>query len=96
MNRGKFKGEFINELMFFGEVAKRDLKNGFTIEQVEDELIRFASSFYGARLDFDPYVTKKCYFVATYAFQIIKGNIEEKEINALCDEIEEERKISGK
>ena len=92
MNRGKFKGDFINELMFFSGIANRDLKKCFTIEQVEDELVKFASSFYGARLDFDEYAVKKCYFVATYAYQIIKGKIEEKEINELCNEIEEESK----
>lgn len=95
MNRGKFKGEFINELMFFSGVANRDLKQCFTIEQVEDELIRFTSSFYGARMDFDEYAIKKCYFIATFAYQIIKGNIDVSEIDKLCDEIEEEERISG-
>ena len=92
MNREKFKKEFAYELVFFNKIANNDLKKCFTIEQVEDELIRFTSSFYGARLDFDEYAVKKCYFVATYAYQIIKGKIEEKEINELCNEIEEESK----
>lgn len=95
MNREKFKKEFISELLFFNAVANRDLKRGFTIEQVEDELIRFSSSFYGARLDFDEYATKKCYFIATFTYQIIKGNIDEVELNELCNEIDEENRISG-
>ena len=95
MNRGKFKGEFINELMFFSGVAQRDIKKEFTMEQVEDELVKFASSFYGARIGFDEYAIKKGYFIATYAYQIINGNINERELNGLCDEIEEEEKISG-
>ena len=95
MNRGKFKGDFINELMFFSGVANRDLKKGFTIQQVEDELIKFTSSFYGARLDFDEYAIKKCYFIATYAYQIIKGRLDQREIDELCDEIEEEEKVRG-
>jgi len=96
MNRGKFKGDFINELMFFGTVANRDLKNGHTIEQVEDEFIKFCSSFYGARLDFDEYAVKKSYFIATYASELINGHIDEENIEALCDDIEEEKIRVGK
>lgn len=91
MNREKFKKEFLEELKLFCLVAQRDLKKGFTIEQVEDELIKAASSFYGARIDFDDYATKKCYFIATYAYQIIKGNFDEEYINELCDEIENDK-----
>ena len=93
MNREKFKKEFQRELVFFSMISNLDLENGFTIGQVEDELVKYAYSFYGARLDFDAFATKKAYFVATYAYQIIKGNIDEKEIEYLCDEIEEEFKI---
>lgn len=96
MNRDKLKKEFLKELVFFNEVSKRDLAKGFTIEQVEDELIKFSSSFYGARLDFDDYAVKKCYFIATYAYQIIKGNVDNVLLNELCDEIEEEERIRGK
>ena len=95
MNREKFKKEFLKELEFFNIISKRDLQKGFTIEQVEDELIKFSSSFYGARLDFDDYAVKKCYFIATYAYQIIKGNIDNILLNELCDEIVEEEKIRG-
>lgn len=91
MNREKFKKELLEELKLFCSVAGRDLKKGFTIEQVEDQLVKLSSSFYGARLDFDDYATKKCYFIATYAFQIIKGNFDEEYLNELCDEIEREK-----
>ena len=96
MDKVKFRREFLKELVFFNDIANRDLQRGFTIEQVEDELIRFSSSFYGARLDFDEYATKKCYFIATYAYQIIKGNIEGDMLKELCDDIEEENRIIGK
>jgi hypothetical protein len=93
MDRQKFRKEFIRELTFFNEIANLDLKKGFTIEQVEDELIKFSSSFYGARLDFDDYAVKKCYFIATYAYQIIKGGLEDYYFDELCDEIEEEKRV---
>ena len=82
--------------MFFNKTANRDLKKGFTIQQVEDELVKFSSSFYGARIDFDENAIKKCYFIATYDYQIIKGNIEDIMLNELCDEIEEENRIRVK
>ena len=93
MDRQKFRREFIEELAFFNKIANRDLKKGFTIEQVEDELVNFSSSFYGSRIDFDEYAVKKCYFIATYAYQIIKNGIEDVMIKELCDEIEEESRI---
>lgn len=96
MDRQKFIKEFVKELVFFIETANADLKKGFTIEQVEDELIKFTSSFYGARLDFDEYAVKKCYFIATYAYQIIKGKLEDEYLIELCDEIEEENKNRAK
>ena len=96
MNRDKFKKEFLKELAFFNMISARDLQKKFTIEQVEDELIKFTSSFYGARLDFDDYAVRKCYFIATYAYQIIKGNIDNTLLNELCDDIEEEKRIRGK
>ena len=74
-------------------IAKRDLENEFSIEEVEDELVKYSTSFYGARLDFDKYAVKKCYFIATYVSEIIKGSINIKEINNLCDEIEEENRM---
>ena len=95
MDRQKFRREFIKELAFFSEISNRDLERGFTIEQVEDELIKFASSFYGARLDFDDYAAKKCYFIATYPYQVIKGKLEDYLLKDLCDEIEEENRIRG-
>ncbi len=93
MNRVKFKNEFKRELVFFSMIANIDLEKGFTVDQVEDELIKFTSSFYGARMDFDVFAIKKSYFIATYPRQIIHGNIEETEIDHLCDEIEEDAKI---
>ena len=92
MDIQEFRKEFVQELAFFSEISNRDLKKGFTIEQVEDELVKFASSFYGARLDFDDYAIKKCYFIATYAYQIIKGRFKDEYLQEICDEIEEERK----
>ena len=91
MNRDKFKKEFKRELTFFSMIANIDLEKGFTIQQAEDELVKYTSSFYGARLDFDVFAVKKAYFIATYAYQIIKGSIDEAEIDYLCDEIEEEK-----
>ncbi len=96
MDRNKFKNEFKKELVFFSMISNVDLEKGFTVQQVEDELVKFSSSFYGARLDFDVFAVKKAYFIATYAYQIIKGNIDEDEINYLCDEIEEEVKLEKK
>lgn len=93
MDKEKFKKEFKRELVFFSMIAARDLEKGFTITQVEDELVKFTSSFYGARVDFDPFAVKKCYFIATYAYQIIKGNIEESLLDELCQNIIEDGKI---
>ena len=92
MNRGLFKGEFISELIFFSTVANRDKKVVKDLEKVEEELIKFTSSFYGARIDFDEYASKKCYFVATNASKILAGKLDQKEIDTLCDEIEREEK----
>ena len=96
MDKGRFKEEFKRELLFFSMIASRDIEKGFTINQVEDELVKFASSFYGARVDFDPFAVKKCYFIATYAYQIIKGNIGEEYLDELCKDILEEIKIGGR
>ncbi len=93
MNREKFKKEFLEELKLFCLVAQRDLKKGFTIEQAEDGLIKATSLFYGARIDFDDYAEEKCRFIATYIFQIIKGNFNEEYLNELCDEIERKKKM---
>ena len=95
MNKDNFIKEFKRELMFFNMVANKDLELGFTIEQVEDELVKFTSSFYGARLDFDKYATKKCYFIATYAYQIIKGNILDEYLEELWNDILEEKRVMG-
>lgn len=96
MDKEKFKKEFKRELVFFSMIAARDLEKGFTITQVEDEFVKFASSFYGARVDFDPFAVKKCYFIATYAYQIIKGDIEENHFDELIEEIMKEVKIGGR
>ena len=90
MNKRVVKAEFVNELMFFSGVSRRDLNSGLSLEEVEDALIRYSSSFYGARIDLDQYAIKKCHFIATYAEQIIKGDIIEKDINAFLDEIIED------
>ena len=96
MNREKFKKEFNRELLFFSMITSRDLEKGFTVTQVEDELIKFASSFYGARVDFDIFALRKAYFVSTYAYQIIKYNIEDIMLNELCDDIEEEHRVRAR
>ncbi len=96
MNKEKFKKDFSRELVFFGMIASRDLETGFTINQVENELIKYSSSFYGARIDFDVFALKKAYFISKYAYQIIKGDLEIKLFDELCDEIEEENKIRVK
>lgn len=93
MNRERFKKDFAKELMFFSMVAARDVQKGFTNEQVEDELIKYSSSFYGARIDFDEYAVEKAYYIATYSYQIIKGNINNESIDELYDEIEEQNKV---
>ena len=95
MDREKFKEEFKRELAFFNMITSRDLEKGYTINQVEDELVKFTSSFYGSRIDFDVFAVKKCYFIATYSRQIIKGELEENLFNELCDNIEEEKRIRG-
>ena len=95
MDRIEFKKRFIKELTFFNVIASFDLKDGFTITQTEDNLIRFTSSFYGSRKTRDKYAENKAYYVATFTYQIIKGNFDEVEIDALCDEIEKEEKVRG-
>ncbi len=95
MDRVEFKKRFLKELSFFNVIANFDLKEGYTINQVEDILVKFTSSFYGSRLKIDKYAINKAYFVATYAYQIIKGNFDEIEINYLCDEIEEGERIKS-
>lgn len=94
MDRVEFKKRFIKELKFFNVITSFDLKDGFTITQTEDNLIRFSSSFYGSRMRIDKYAVNKAYFVVTFAYQIIKGNLDIDEINELCNEIEQEEKIS--
>ena len=96
MNRDKFKKEFYEELAFFRNLAFRDLKKGFTVSQVGDSFSVFAYSFYGSRLTFDAFATKKAYFVAKHAYHIMKGDLEDKLVNELCDEIEEDNKIRVK
>lgn len=91
MDRKKFKDEFKTELVFFNIIGNRDLKTGFTITQAEEELERCALAFYGSRLDFDIFAIKKSSFIATYAYQIITGNLSEEFLDELCDEIEENK-----
>ena len=74
MIRNRWKANFIYEI----------------IEEIEEDLIKSASSFYGARLNYDKDGAKKSCFIATYAGELIKGKINEKNIDELCDEIEEE------
>ena len=95
MDRQKFRKEFIKELAFFAAIAERDLQNGHSLNEVEDEMIRFTSSFYGARLDYDEYAAKKCYFIATYPRRVINGGLEDILLKELCDEIEEEKRVRG-
>ncbi len=87
MNKEMIKKSFLEELKFFSLIAKRDLEKGFTIEQVEDELIKMTSSFYGSRLDYDEFAMQKGYFIATYAYQIIKGNFDDEYLEEFYEDI---------
>lgn len=69
--------EFKEELNFFHLLARRDIEEGFTINQVEDMLDKCSTAFYGSRIDFDELASKKCSFIAVHYYQIIEGNIEE-------------------
>ena len=93
MDRVKFRREFIEELAFFSKIANRLVKEGYTKEQVDERLILYSTSFYGALLDFDKYATKKSYFIATYPRLIYNGELDDKLLEELCDEIEEEERI---
>ncbi len=93
MDRVKFKKEFIEELAFFSKIANRYVKEGYNKEQVDERLIIFSTSFYGALLDFDKYATKKSYFIATYPRLVYNDELDIKLLEELCDEIEEEEKI---
>ena len=96
MNRDNFKKEFYEELEFFRNIAFSDLKKGFTVNQVGVDFGVFTYRFYEARSDFDIFALKKYNFVSKYVYYIIKGDLEEKLINELCDEIEERNKIRVK
>ena len=74
------KDAFKNELLFFYKTILNDLNNGFSLEKVEDGLVKLTASFYGARLPFDKYATDKCYFIATNALKIINGENIDSEI----------------
>ncbi len=95
MKKDVFKREFLTELAFFNMVSSKDLKEGFTDAQVEDELVKYTTSFYGARLDFDKYAVKKCYFIRTFAYQIIKGNRLDEYLDELWQDILEDERIKG-
>ncbi len=92
MDKENIKKNFLDELNFFHLIALRDLNKGFTLEQVEDELARFTTSFYGARLDFDDYATIKCSFILTYLYQIIKGNISDEYLEEFYSDVENKMK----
>ncbi len=94
MNKEKFKKEFVDELLFFSSIVNRDAKRGYSYDQIEDGLIRYTASFYGARQNFDAYATKKCYFIATNASSIIEGKGLLNQIDKLYKEIEEENNFS--
>ena len=93
MNDEIQKKEFMEELNLFAKLAQRDLKKGFTIDQVCDELDRCSEAFYGSRLDFDPYALNKCSFVKTYLNQLVKGSIEEEYLEEYLNDINNSRKI---
>lgn len=93
MNKKEFKKEFLLELAFFSAISTIDGKKGFTIKQIEDALIKYASAFYGARIDFDFYAKVKCYFVATYAYQIVIGNELDQYVDEFWTEIEDKKKL---
>ena len=87
MDKEKVTKEFKEELNLFSIIAKRDLENGFTIDQVTTEILKLAQSFYGARIDFDSYATDKVYFIGTYVNQIIKGNLLDEYFEEFSDDI---------
>ena len=91
MDKEKLKKELKEELKLFSIIAKRDLANGFTIDQVTSEVMKLAQSFYGARIDFDSYATDKVYFIGTYVNQIIKGELEEEYLEEFSDDIKTRR-----
>lgn len=93
MDRELFKKKFKQELIIFHIYAKQELAKGYTITQIEDNLIRLAPIFYKARELFDPYALRKCYFIYTYVYQIIKGSVLDEYLNDFCDELERENKI---
>lgn len=97
MDRERFKEEFLRELLFFSIIASRDIEKGFTINQVQDSLIKYSSSFYGARLDFDMFASKKACFISENAYYIIQGKLKDDDgLDQLCELIEEEHKVRVK
>ena len=91
MDREKFKREFITELAFFSDIARRDIKKQFTMNQVEKGIVVTAQSFYGSRLDFDVFAPKKARFIAEHVYQIINNELDlSLLLEKLCNEIEEE------
>ena len=91
MNKEIMKKEFMEELKLFNVLAQRDLQK-FTVDQVEDELIRLAESFYGARIDFDENALLKCSFVKTYFHEIISGNIIQEYLDEYLEDIDNSKK----
>ena len=89
MNKDNIKKEFMEELKLFHLLSQRDLKKGFTIEQVENELNICSESFYGSRLDFDEFALQKCNFIKTYLYQIVKGNFEDEYLDEFYNEIKD-------
>ena len=95
MDRQKFRKEFIEELAFFSKIANRYSNKEYTKEEIDEKLINFSSSFYGARLNDDKYAIKKGLFIATYPRQVYDGGLDNNMIDELCDNIEEENRIRG-
>ena len=96
MDRERFKEDFLRELLFFSIIASRDIEKGFTINQVQDSLIKYSSSFYSARLDFDMFASNKACFISENAYYIIQGKLKDDGLDKLCELIEEEHKVRVK
>ncbi len=93
MDRVAFKKEFKDDLEIAKKLADRYLSQGYTVDQVIDILVRWAPAHFGSLSFVEEHAVEKVCYIATFARQIIKGNFDEEEIDALCDEIEEKDRI---
>ena len=96
MDREEFLDEFSAEAEMLHDIAVKDLEKGIPRDVVEDVFVKYVSAFYAARTSIDPLAEKKGIFVATYASKIIDEEDLSTEVFELCDELENDKKISGK